>query len=149
MLDTNVELKRLEAGVDTMANKQLLQDIYAEISKGNLQPLLDSMADDIQWTIIGSTALSGTSRGKQEVIDKLLRPIRARLADGPIVFQPDRFIAEGEYVVMQARGRATALSGKPYNNTYCIVCRIVDGKVKEMIDYVDTELITSALGALA
>jgi ketosteroid isomerase-like protein len=133
--------------MDTMANKQLLQDIYAQISKGNLQPLLDSMADDIQWTIIGSTALSGTSRGKQEVIDKLLRPIRARLADGPIVFQPDRFIAEGEYVVMQARGRATALSGKPYNNTYCIVCRIVDGKVKEMIDYVDTELITSALGA--
>ena len=135
--------------MDTAANKQLLQDIYAEISRGNPQLLLDSMADDIQWTIIGSTALSGTSHGKQEVIDKLLKPLRARLADGPIVFQPDRFIAEGEYVVMQARGRATARSGKPYNNTYCIVCRIVDGKVKEMIDYVDTELITSALGAQA
>jgi ketosteroid isomerase-like protein len=133
--------------MDTTANKQLLQDIYAQISRGNLQPLLDSMADDIQWTIIGSTAVSGTSRGKQEVIDKLLKPVRARLADGPIVFQPERFIAEGEYVVMQAKGRATARSGKPYNNTYCIVCRIVDGKVKEMIDYVDTELITSALGA--
>ena len=133
--------------MDTTANKQLLQDIYAQISRGNLQPLLDSMADDIQWTIIGSTAVSGTSRGKQEVIDKLLKPVRARLADGPIVFQPERFIAEGEYVVMQAKGRATALSGKPYNNTYCIVCRIVDGKVKEMVDYVDTELITSALGA--
>ena len=129
------------------ANKQLLRHVYAEVSKGNAQPLLDSLADDVQWTIIGSTALSGTSRGKQEVIDKLLKPLRARLADGPIVFQPERFIAEGEYVVMQAHGRATALSGKPYNNTYCIVCRIVDGKVKEMVDYVDTELITSALGA--
>ena len=128
-------------------NKQLLRHVYAEISQGNVQPLLDSLADDVQWTIIGSTALSGTSRGKQEVIDKLLKPIRARLADGPIMFQPERFIAEGEYVVMQAQGRATALSGKPYNNTYCIVCRIVDGKVKEMVDYVDTELITSALGA--
>jgi ketosteroid isomerase-like protein len=129
------------------ANKQLLQHVYAEVSKGNAQPLLDSLADDVTWTIIGSTALSGTSRGKQEVIDKLLKPIRARLADGPIVFQPERFIAEGEYVVMQAKGRATALSGKPYNNTYCIVCRIVDGKVKEMVDYIDTELITSALVA--
>jgi uncharacterized protein len=128
-------------------NKQLLQHVYAEISKGNVQPLLDSLADDVEWTIIGSTVLSGTSRGKQEVIDKLLKPIRARLADGPIVFQPERFIAEGEYVVMQAEGRATALSGKPYNNTYCIVCRIVDGKVKEMVDYIDTELITTALGA--
>jgi uncharacterized protein len=128
-------------------NKQLLQHVYAEISKGNVQPLLDSLADDVEWTIIGSTVLSGTSRGKQEVIDKLLKPIRARLADGPIVFQPERFIAEGEYVVMQAHCRATALSGKPYNNTYCIVCRIVDGKVKEMVDYIDTELITTALGA--
>jgi ketosteroid isomerase-like protein len=69
--------------MNATANKQLLQDIYAQISKGNLQPLLDSMADDIQWTIIGSTAVSGTSRGKQEVIDKLLKPVRARLADGP------------------------------------------------------------------
>ena len=129
------------------ANKQLLRHVYAEISKGNVQPLLDSLADDVEWTIIGSTVLSGTSLGKQEVIDKLLKPISARLADGPIVFQPERFIAEGEYVVMQAEGRATALSGKPYNNTYCIVCRIVDGKVNEMVDYIDTELITSALGA--
>ena len=48
---------------------------------------------------------------------------------------------------MQARGYGTARSGKPYNNTYCIVCRIVDGKVKEMVDYIDTELITSALVA--
>ena len=135
--------------MDTTANKQLLQDIYAQISRGNLQPLLDSMADDIQWTIIGSTAVSGTSRrqagGDRQAPEAGARPVgRPRW---PIVFQPERFIAEGEYVVMQAKGRATALSGKPYNNIYCIVCRIVDGKVKEMVDYVDTELITSALGA--
>ena len=133
--------------MSTVQNKQLLKDIYGEISKGNPQLLLDSLADDITWTIIGTTAVSGTSHGKQEVVDKLLRPLRGRLADGPVVFEADRFIAEGEHVVMQARGRATAKSGKPYNNTYCIVARVVDGKVKEMIDYVDTELITSALGA--
>jgi len=128
-------------------NKALLERVYAEISKGNIQPLLDSLADDVRWTIIGSTVLSGTRHGKQEVVDKLLKPLRARLADGPVVFHPDRFIAEGDYVVMQAKGRATARSGKPYNNTYCIVCRIVGGKIKEMTDYVDTELITSALAA--
>src|SRR5262245_26418239 len=128
-------------------NRALLQRVYAEISKGNIQLLLDSLADDVRWTIIGSTVLSGTFEGKQAVIDKLLKPLRARLADGPVIFQPDRFIAEGEHVVMQARGRATSRSGNPYNNTYCIVCRIVDGKIKEMTDYVDTEMITSTLAA--
>jgi ketosteroid isomerase-like protein len=130
----------------TLENKQRLEQIYAELSKGNVQALLDSLADDIQWTIIGTTVLSGTWHGKAEVIEKLLKPLRARLADSPIVFSFERFIAEGEYVVMQAHGQATAKSGKPYNNTYCIVCRIVDGKLKEMTDYIDTELITSALG---
>lgn len=130
----------------TAENKQLLEQIYAELSKGSVQALLDSLADDIQWTIIGTTILSGTSHGKAEVIEKILKPLRARLADSPIVFSIERLIAEGEYVVMQAHGQATAKNGKPYNNTYCIVCRIVDGQVKEMTDYIDTELITSALG---
>ena len=58
-----------------------------------------------------------------------------------------RRLGVGSRACTGAHGRATALSGKPYNNTYCIVCRIVDGKVKEMVDYIDTELITSALGA--
>ena len=131
----------------TAENKHLLEHVYAELSQGRVQALLESLADDIQWTIIGTTVLSGTSHGKAEVIEQIVKPLRARLADGPIVFSCERFIAEGEYVVMQAHGQATAKTGKPYNNTYCIVCRIVDGKLKEMTDYIDTELITSALGA--
>lgn len=38
-------------------------------------------------------------------------------------------------------------SGKPYNNTYCYVCRIVDDKLRELTEYMDTELATAALGA--
>jgi ketosteroid isomerase-like protein len=46
---------------------------------------------------------------------------------------------------MQARGQATAVTGLAYDNTYCIVARITDGQIREMTDYVDTELITRAL----
>jgi uncharacterized protein len=125
-------------------NKELLERVYVEISKGNLEPLLDSMADDIEWTIIGTTGLSGTFRGKPEVIDRMIRPLGESL-DGHVQFTFERFIAEGEYVVMLARGRGRAKSGEPYNNTYCIVSRIVDGEIHEMTDYVDTELISKAL----
>jgi hypothetical protein len=127
------------------ANKALLRRVYEEISRGNPSLLMESLADDIRWTIIGTTALSGTFSGKQDVAEKLAIPLRARL-EGPIVFTLDDFIAEGDQVVMRARGRATAKSGKPYNNSYCIVARIVDGKIREMTDYIDTALIDSALG---
>jgi uncharacterized protein len=125
-------------------SKQLLQRVYTEVSRGNPQPLIDSLAEDVQWTIIGSTPLSRTYHGKHEVLNGLLAGIRARLA-GALVFSFQRFIAEGEYVVMQATGTATAISGRPYNNTYCVVARIVDGKIHEMTDYADTELVTTAL----
>jgi ketosteroid isomerase-like protein len=72
--------------------------------------------------------------------------VRARLADGLIVFKPQRFAAEGDFVVMQAKTYATAKSGAPYNNPYCIVARIVDGQIREMTDYVDTALISDLLG---
>ena len=125
-------------------NTKLLQNAYAEVSNGNVGPLLESLADDIQWTIIGSTPLSGVFHGRKDVIEKLLTPLGARLSES-VVFTPERFIAEGDHVVMLARGKAVAKTGRPYNNTYCIVARIVDGKIRGMTDYVDTELITSAL----
>lgn len=127
-------------------SKQVLERVYREASRGNPQPLLDVLADDVQWTIIGSTELSGVYRGKREVTDNLLARLRARLAT-PVAFTIDRLIADGEYVVMQARGQATAITGLAYDNTYCIVARIVDGEIREMTDYVDTELITRALFA--
>lgn len=127
-------------------SKQVLERVYREASRGNPQPLLDALADDVQWTIIGSTELSGVYRGKREVTDNLLARLRARLAT-PVAFTIDRLIADGEYVVMQARGQATAITGLAYDNTYCIVARIVDGEIREMTDYVDTELITRALFA--
>lgn len=125
-------------------SKQFLERLYQEVSKGNPQPLLDCLADDVQWTIIGSTGLSGVYRGKREVTEKLIARLRARLAI-PVSFTAERFIADGQYVVMQARGQATAVTGLLYNNTYCIVARFVDGQILEMTDYTDTELITRAL----
>jgi ketosteroid isomerase-like protein len=126
-------------------NKQLIQNMFAELSKGNAEAFLANMADDVKFTIIGTTKYSGTCNGKQELIQKVLAPLTAQL-DGGITLTPENFIADGDYVAMQARGKATTKSGKPYNNTYCQVFRIANGKVQEITEYLDTELVTSAFG---
>lgn len=50
-------------------NKDLLQHAFTEVAKGDSQPFMELLADDLRWTIIGSTAWSGTYEGKQAVID--------------------------------------------------------------------------------
>jgi ketosteroid isomerase-like protein len=127
-------------------NKQIMQNIFSELSKGNGVPFVESLADDICWTIIGSTKFSGTYRGKQTVLNELLRPLFARFAD-QYTNTAHRFIAEDDYVVVECRGRVTTKSGAPYNNTYCWVCHVADGKLQELTEYLDTELVTTALGA--
>lgn len=126
-------------------NKKLIQDMFAELSKGNAQAFLNSMADDVQFTIMGTTKYSITCNSKQEVVSKVLGPLSAQL-EGGLTITPDNFIAEGDFVVMQARGKATTKTGKPYNNTYCQIFRIVNGKVQQMTEYLDTELVTAAFG---
>lgn len=49
-------------------NKQLMQDIFFELSKGNGTPLVESLADDFCWTVIGTTEWSKTYQGKQDVL---------------------------------------------------------------------------------
>jgi hypothetical protein len=56
-------------------------------------------------------------------------------------------IAEDDCVAVQLSGQAVTKDGQPYNNTYCHVFRIRDGKVREVTEYFDTELAATVLGA--
>jgi uncharacterized protein len=113
---------------------------------GSLEEMLGLMADDVRWTLIGNTKFSGTFNGKKELLDKLIHPITAQM-ESMGTGTTDNVIAEGDYVVVQTRGQGRKTkSGNSYNNTYCIVYRIADGKVKEVTEYCDTELITAAFG---
>jgi hypothetical protein len=126
-------------------NKQFISNMFIELSKGNAEAFLGSIADDVRYTIIGTTKYSGTFNGKQELINKLLGPLTAQL-EGGIAVTPDNLIADGDYVAMQADGKAQSKNGRSYDNTYCHVFRIVNGKVQEVTEYLDTELVTSAFG---
>jgi len=129
-----------------MDNKQVIRQVFDEMAAGNSRPFIALLADDVTWTVMGRTNWSGTYSGKTDVLN-LLGQLRERLADRYRA-SAQRIIAEGPYVVVQARGEATTKAGLPYNNEYCFVYRIEDGTIKEVTEYMDTELVTSALASL-
>jgi ketosteroid isomerase-like protein len=128
----------------TNPNKQLLEVIFAALARGDSKPFLDSLADDFCWLAKGTNAWSGTYRGKQAVRDDLLRPLFANFA-GPYTNTAHRFIADGDWVAVECRGQVITKAGKPYNNEYCWVCRVEGGKLAEVIEYMDTELVATVL----
>jgi ketosteroid isomerase-like protein len=126
-----------------LENKELIRNMFVEMSKGNAEAFLGNLADNVCFTVIGTTRFSGTFNGKQEFLNKALAPLSAQL-DGGISLTPDNFIADGDYVAMQARGKSNTKGGGTYNDTYCYIFRIANGKVQEATEYLDTELVTRA-----
>jgi len=132
----------------TENNRQLMQAIFAELAQGNGKPFVDAMADDFCWILPGQTAWSRRYEGKQVVREELFRPLFAQFAD-TYTNTAQRFIADGDMVAVECRGKVMTKKGKPYNNTYCYVCRLEGGKLKELVEYMDTQMMDATLDAPA
>ena len=124
--------------------KEQLRRAFAALAEGDGAPFRACLADDVTWSIIGTTRWSRTYRGKRAVIDELLRPLFARFADRYTAIAT-RLIAEDDLVVVEARGRVTTVEGRPYPNTYCYVCRCRDDRIVELVEYLDTALVDAVL----
>jgi ketosteroid isomerase-like protein len=125
--------------MNAASNKKLLQDVFAEMAKGNTTSFRDCLADDISWSFQGSTKWTMTLRGKQAVLRDLLGPISSQVAN-QYTSTAKRFIADEDLVVVETQGNVMTKSGKPYCNKYCYICRMRDGKIVELTEYMDTAL---------
>lgn len=126
-------------------NKQVVLDFYDAAARGDMDACFELLADDVTWTNIGSTKFSGTYSGKDTIAENLIGPLFSQLKAG-ISTQIERLIAESDIVVAQTFGAAETLDGAPYNNTYCQVIKICDGKIAGVKEYMDTALIDSVFG---
>jgi uncharacterized protein len=128
-----------------LTNKQIIQNIFGELAKGNSKLFVETMADDFRWILPGTNQWSRTFDGKNAVLTELFGMLSSTLT-GPVITTAQRIIADGDYVVVEAHGQSTTKAGNPYNNKYCFVFRLADGKLKEVTEYMDTELATAAMG---
>ena len=127
------------------SNKQIIKKFFDLGNRGEIEQCMALLADDVTWTDIGTTKFSGTYSGKETLAAELLGPLFGQLKSG-IQSELKNIIAEGEFVVVESRGKAETLDGTPYNNTYCHVFRLRDGKIQAVTEYLDTALTNSVFG---
>jgi ketosteroid isomerase-like protein len=136
--------------MSALDNKKLIEEIFAAAGNPDSAArdralFTASLADDVTWTVMGQYSWSRTFRGKDAILNDLLGHVRSQLVDrGRTVAH--RFIAEGDYVVVEAKGDNLTRSGMRYDNDYCLVYRLEDGKIKEIREYCDSALTEKALG---
>ena len=126
-------------------NKQLIKQIYTDAANRNGTTFVDSLADDVCWTVTGQYSWSRAFKGRDAVMNGLMGHFRSLFAERPRTVARN-FIAEGDTVVVESKGDNVTKSGVRYDNDYCMVWRVENGKVSEIREYCDSALVERVLG---
>lgn len=111
-------------------NKASTQAAYQAFAAGDLDGAMRDMADDIEWIVPGESTISGTYRGKDEVLNFFMV-----LAGKSFQTQPEHFIADGDHVVVLTR---ISVGGQAADQADVLTFR--DGKVVKFQSAGDTAL---------
>ncbi len=129
----------------TAANKKLVQQVYEDSANRSGTTFADNLADDASRIVTGQYSWSHEFRGREAILQGLMGHFRSLFAVRPrtVAFN---FIAEGDHVVVEARGDNVTKAGLRYDQQYCMVWRIEDGRIKQIKEYCDSALVERVLG---
>ena len=131
-------------------NIDLVQTGYAAFGRGDIPAFLSLLDADVEWTTPGTSDLptAGTRRGPAQVGEFF--GVLSSLVDFEH-FEPQAFIADGDRVVVLgvARSKVKGGSGRSFDESWCHVFTIRDGKVAKFYEYLDTAGFAAELKAAA
>lgn len=104
----------------------------------------DLLAPDAVWTVAGASPVSGVYQGKQDLLERAVKPISARLAS-PIKPTVQSIVAQGDVVVVLWKGEATALDQQPYRNNYLWHMTFKNGQITEVNAFLDTYVLNELM----
>jgi uncharacterized protein len=131
--------------MSAVENKKLVQQIFNDAAHRSGTTFADHLADDVRWIVTGQYSWSRTFEGRDAVLNGLMGHVRSLLPQRPRTVGFN-FIAEGDYVVVEAKGDNVTSTGLRYDNDYCMVWRVEGGKIKSVREYCDSALVEKVLG---
>jgi ketosteroid isomerase-like protein len=120
-----------------MSPKDFVSALFHKWEKGDSSDFFSALAEDVVWTAIGHTPISGTSPSKAEYMKNTYLPLQSVFA-GKTSCKVRRIIAEEDVVAVEWHGETPLAKGGIYENDYCWVVRVGQEKLIEVVGYFDT-----------
>jgi ketosteroid isomerase-like protein len=124
----------------TSSNRTAVDSMLNAWMAGDSTALPSLLSDDIEWTITGNSLAAGTTRGRAELMAKVLAPFGARFAHSSDRFRPRRIngvYADGDVVVAHFDAAGIANDGKSYSNSYVWLLTMSNGKIVHATAFFD------------
>lgn len=119
--------------------RDVLVQYLGALTDGDVERIRGKFTEDATWRLHGDLPLAGVREGRDEILDFLVSA-GALYAPGTQDFTFGEITAEGERAVLEWRVRGvSARTGLAYDNEYCGVFVVRDGRIAEVREYLDTQ----------
>ena len=129
-------------------NGKIVAAVWDELAKGNTAPFVETMAEGFAWRMMGSGEWGKSYEGTETARAQLWAPLFAQF-ETRYTSTASNIFADGDYVIVETEGAVTTKRGMAYNNKYCLVIRMENGKMREVREYQDTALCDRVLEPLS
>ncbi len=127
------------------ANRAAITLAFEGLRTGDPDRFIALFHENMAWDVRGSSGWSRSAVGREAVMEQIAGPLFSRL-DGPYLNIPEWIIADGDKVVVTARGDATTVEGRSYVNDYCFIFTMAEGKIVAVREYMDGTIADDVLG---
>jgi uncharacterized protein len=123
----------------------VVQACIDALNQGDAEKFLGSFSEDLHFKMPGTTPVSGETKGLAAFTEVVTNV--ANYLSVLITIRVTNFISCGDWVVTEADGHGVTKAGIDYNNHYCHLWHVQDGKIDKFTEYNDTDLIVKVLCA--
>jgi hypothetical protein len=117
-----------------------VREIFKGLENGDGAAFFERVADDVDWTVMGSHPLAGHYRSKKAFREGTFAKLSQVLPQGAQLHVEDLIVKDDEAVV-ELHSLATAKNGMRFDNRYCWVVYFRDGLIVRVRTYLDSAMV--------
>jgi uncharacterized protein len=117
-----------------------VREIFRGLENGDGAAFFTHVADDVDWTVMGTHPLAGRYRSKADFIAGTFAKLGQALPQGTQLHL-EYLIVNDDQAVVELHSLATARNGMRFDNRYCWILFFADDRIARVRAYLDSALV--------
>ena len=117
-----------------------VREIFKGLEDGDGAALFTHVADDVDWTVMGTHPLAGRYTSKNDFTTNTFVKL-GKILPGGVQLHVENVFIDGDVAIVELYSKATAKNGLRFDNRYCWVVYFREGLIVRVRAYLDSAMV--------
>jgi ketosteroid isomerase-like protein len=126
-------------------DKAQIAAIFSGLENGKPEEFFKYVADNVEWTVMGTHPLAGTYHSKTEFHEATMKRLSSLMKGDKLALHTEQIWLDGDTTIVELSAHAVSKKGTTFNNHYCWVCRFELNQIVAVRAYLDSTLVKQVI----